>query len=66
MGFPGNSLVKKPPADAGVIRDESSIPGSGRPLEEENDNPLQCSCVGNPTDIGAWGLQSMGSQESRT
>ena len=66
MGFPGNSLVKKPPADAGVIRDESSIPGSGRPPEEENDNPLQCSCVGNPTDIGAWGLQSMGSQESRT
>ena len=66
MGFPGDSLVKKPPADAGVIRDEGSTLGSGRPPEEGNDNPLQCSSMGNPTDIGAWGLQSMGSQESRT
>ena len=22
--------------------------------------PLQCSCLGNPKDKGAWGLQSMG------
>ena len=66
MGFPGDPLVKNPPVDTGVIRDEVSILGSGRPPEEGNDNPLQGSCLGNPTDIGAWGLQSMGSQESRT
>ena len=56
MGFPGDPLVKNPPADTGVIRDEVSILGSGRPPEEGNDNPLQGSCLGNPTDIGVWGL----------
>ena len=63
MGFPGDSLVKKSPADSEVIRDEGSIPGSGRPPEEGNGNPLQCSCVGNPTDIGAcspWGHKRAG------
>ena len=24
------------------------------PLEEENGNPLQCSCLKNPMDRGAW------------
>ena len=24
------------------------------PLGEENGNPLQCSCLENPTDKGAW------------
>ena len=28
------------------------IPGLGRSPEEENDNPLQCSCLENPTDRG--------------
>ena len=28
-------LVKKPPASAGDTRDLGSVPGSGRPLEEE-------------------------------
>ena len=36
------------------------------PLEKENGNPLQCSCLGNPLDRGDWWLQSMGSQKSRT
>ena len=29
---------------------------------EGNGNPLQYSCLENPTDRGAWWLQSMGSQ----
>ena len=29
---------------------------------EGNSNPLQYSCLENPMDQGAWGLQSMGSQ----
>ena len=29
-GFPGGSVVKNPPANAGDIRDMGSIPGSGR------------------------------------
>ena len=37
--------------DAG---DVSSIPGSGSFPEEGNGNPLQCPCLGNPMDRGAW------------
>ena len=40
--------------------------GREDPLEEGNGNPLQDSCVGNPVDRGAWGLQSIGSQKSWT
>ena len=44
----------------------SSIPGSGRPPGEGSDNPLQCSCVGDALDRGAWrATQSVGLQ-SRT
>ena len=35
MGFPGGTVVKNPPANAGDAGDVSSIPGSGRSLEEE-------------------------------
>ena len=45
MGFTGGSVVKNPPANLGEAR---SIPGSGRSSEEENGNPLQYSCLGNP------------------
>ena len=31
-----------------------SIPKSGRSPGEENGNPLQYSCLGNPMDRGAW------------
>ena len=51
MGFPGVSVVKKPPANA---RDSGSILGAGRSPGEGNDNPLQYSCLGNPIDRGAW------------
>jgi len=30
------------------------IPGLGRSPAEGNGNPLQLSCLGNPTDRGAW------------
>ena len=51
MGFPGGSVVKDPPANAG---DTSSIPGSGRSPREANGNPFQYSCMENPTDRGSW------------
>ena len=35
-------------------RDVGSIPGSGRAPGEENGNPLQYSCMGNPIDRGVW------------
>jgi len=44
-------VVKNPPAYAG---DTSSIPGSGRYPGKGNGNPLLYSCLGNPTDRGAW------------
>ena len=50
-GFPGGSVVKNPPANAG---DVGSIPGLGRSLGEGNVNPLQYSCLENPMDRGAW------------
>ena len=34
--------------------DVGSIPGSGRSPGEGNGNPLQCLCLGNPTNRGAW------------
>ena len=50
-GFPGVSMVKNPPVNAG---DVGLIPGSGRYPGEGNGNPLQYSCLGNPEDRGAW------------
>ena len=50
MGFPGGSVVKNPPANAGVIGDVSSIPWLGRSPGEENGNPLQYSCLDNSMD----------------
>ena len=50
-GFPGDSVIKNPPASAG---DAGLIPGSGRSPGEGNGNPLQYSCLGNSIDRGAW------------
>ena len=47
-------MVKNPPANAGELKDASSIPGLGRFPGEENGNPLQNSCLGNPIDRKAW------------
>ena len=55
-GFPDGTEVKNPPASAGDARDTVSISGSGRSLGVGNGNPLQYSCLGNPTDRGAWWL----------
>ena len=51
MGFPGGSDGK---ASACNVGDPGLIPGSGRSPGEGNGNPLQCSCLGNPMDRGAW------------
>ena len=47
-------VVKNPPANTGDIRDTGLIPGLGRSSGEGNGNPLQCSCLENPMDKGAW------------
>ena len=50
-GFPRGSVVRNPPA-----MQEMCVQSLGREdsLEKENSNPLQCSCLGNPMDGGAW------------
>ena len=51
MGFPSGSVAKNLPDNAG---DAGLISGSKRSPGEENGNPLQYSCLGNPADRGAW------------
>ena len=47
-------MVKNPPASAEDTRDVGSIPWSGRSSGGENGNSLQCSCLENLMDRGAW------------
>ena len=62
-GFPGGSEVKAFVYNAG---DLGLIPGSGRSPGEGNGNPLQCSCLENPMDRGAWWATVHGVAKSRT
>ena len=48
VDFPGGSVVKNLPADAGLI------PGLGRSPGGGIGNPLQYSCLENCMDRGAW------------
>ena len=64
--FPGGSLVKNPPANAGDAGDSDLIPGSGRSPEGGNDNPLQFSCWDNSTDREAWWATVPGVVKSQT
>ena len=52
MGFPGGSVVKNLPANAGDAGDSSSTPRSGKNPEGGNDNPLQYSGLENSMDRG--------------
>ena len=58
QGFPGGSVLKNPPANAGDARLVSSIPGSGRSPGKGNGNPLQNSSLGNPMEEDPGGLVS--------
>ena len=44
IGFPGGSVVKNLPANAGDTEDAGSSLGSGRSPGVRNGNPLQYSC----------------------
>ena len=61
-GFPGGSAVKNPPAKAG---DVGSIPGLGRPLEEEMATHSSILARRIPQTEEPGGPQSMGSQRDR-
>ena len=54
LGFPGGSVVKNPPANAGDIGDKGMIPEQRRSSGEGNGKTLQYSCLEKPIDRGAW------------
>ena len=53
-GFPGGSVCKESPANAGDTGDVGLIPGWGRSPGGGNGNPLQYSRLENPMDRGVW------------
>ena len=54
MGLPRWNSGKKSAFNAGATGDAGSIPGLGRSSGRGHGNPLQCSCLENPMDRGAW------------
>ena len=63
-GLPHWLRGKETASNAG---DAGLTPALERPPGEGNGNPLQCSCLGNPVDRGAWrATQSTGSQKLDT
>ena len=59
-------VVKNWPTSAGDIRDAGSIPGPGRSPGGGPGNPLQCSCLENPMDRGAWRAADLRVAQSQT
>ena len=59
-------VVKNPPANAGDIRDMSSIPESGRAPGGGHGNPFQYSGLENPMDRGDWWVTAHGVAKSWT
>ena len=57
------SEVKSPPTSAG---DVGLILALGRSPEEGSVTPLQCSCLGNSMDRGAWRATVHGLAKGRT
>ena len=59
-------MVKHLPANAGDVLDVGSIAGWGRSPGGGPGNPLQHSCLQDPTDRGAWRATVHGGAESQT
>ena len=59
-------MVKNLSANAEDARDTGSIPRSGRSPGEGSGDPLQCYCLENSTDRGAWQAAIHGVAESDT
>ena len=62
-------VVKNLPANAGDLRDEGSIPGSGRSPRDGNDNPLQYYSLENLMDrsmacYSPWGCKQLNMTEA--
>ena len=67
LGFPGGTVGKNPPANAGDARDVGSMPELGRSPGGGNSNPFQYSCLRNSMDRGAsWATVHGVAKESDT
>ena len=62
-GLASGSDVKESTCKVG---DMGSIPGLGKSPGERNGYPLQCSCLENPMDRGAWQATVHGVAKSQT
>ena len=62
QGFPGGSVVKNLPANSGDAGNAALNPGSGRSPGGGHGSPPQYSCLENPMDRGAHGLQKSWTQ----
>ena len=65
-GFPGSTVVKNLPANAGYAKDLGSVLGLGRSPGEGNSNPLHYSCLENFIDREAWWATVHGVAKSGT
>ena len=63
-GFPGGASGKVPACQRRRCKTLEFDPWVGRSPGEGNGNPLQCSCLGNPMDRGAWSATVRGVTES--
>ena len=64
QGLPGDSVVKNTPANAGILGDAGSVPGSEKSLGVRNGKPLQYPCLENSMD--KVGYSPWGHKESDT
>ena len=55
FGLPSGSVGKESACRAGDLGDMGLSPGLGRSPGRGHGNPLQCSCLEEPVDRGAWG-----------
>ena len=63
---PGGANCKESPCQCRDVRVAGSIPGLGRSPGGGHGNPLQYSCLENPTDRGAWRATVHGVTQSWT
>ena len=66
MGFPGGSVIKNLPANAGDASDMGSVSASRKSTGRGNGNPLQYSCLENFMERGAWQATAHGVAKSQT
>ena len=66
LDFPGLSAGSDSKESASIAGDLCSISGLKRSLGGGHGNPLQCSCLENSMDRGAWQAKVHGVAKNRT